>query len=211
VTAAADRARLVEVYAEVTCPFAHYSLRRFRERRRLAGAEHVRLRVRAWPLELVNGEPLAADTVAGEIADLRAQVAPDLFSGFSPLNMPASTIAVLGTATLAYAGGVEVGEAFSFAVRDALFEEGRPIGDPDVLADVAGEHGVEVPDEAAARAAVEADLEEGRRQGVVGSPHFVVDGTPFFCPTLDIERRGPHLHIDVDDVGWHRFIERLLG
>lgn len=202
--------RLIDVYAEVSCPFAHFSLRRFVERRRQAGADHVRLRVRAWPLELVNGEPLSAALVAEEIADLRAQVAGDLFDGFEPAAFPSSTIAVLGTATLAYQQGMDTAEAFNLAVRDALFEHGMAIADPGVLAEVAARLGLDVPDEATARAAVEADHVQGQGLGVTGSPYFVVDGSPFFCPALDIERHGEHLRITVDEDELHRFIDRAL-
>ena len=52
----------------------------------------VVLRVRAWPLELVNGEPLAADLVAEEVRELREQVAPDLFAGFDPTRFPATSL-----------------------------------------------------------------------------------------------------------------------
>ena len=202
--------RLVDVYADVSCPFAHFSLRRFTERRRQADADHVRLRVHAWPLELVNGEALGAAKVTDEIADLRAQVAGDLFGGFEPSAFPSSTIAILGTATLAYQHGADTGEAFNLAIRDALFEQGRVIGDPDVLAEIAADFGLDVPDEATARAAVEADFAEGQRRGVTGSPNFIVDGSPFFCPALDIERHGAHLRIDIDDAELHRFIDRAL-
>lgn len=202
--------RLVDVYADVSCPFAHFSLRRFVERRRQAGAEHVQLWVHAWPLELANGEPLAAGKVADEIADLRAQVAGDLFDGFDPTAFPPSTVAILGTATLAYQHGADIGEAFNLAIRDALFEQGRPVGDPDVLAEIAARFDLEVPDRAAARAAVDADFAEGQRRGAIGSPYFIVDGSPFFCPTLDIERQGEHLRIDIDDTELDRFIDRAL-
>jgi len=205
-----ELARIVDVYADVSCPFAHFSLRRFSERRRQAGADHVRLRVHAWPLELANGEPLEAAKATDEIADLRAQVAGDLFTGFDPAAFPSSTIRILGTATLAYHHGADIGEAVNLAIRDALFEQGRAIGDPGVLAEIAGRFDLEVPDPAAARAAVDADFAEGQRRGVTGSPYFIVDGSPFFCPTLDIERHGAHLRIDIDDAELHRFIDRAL-
>lgn len=115
----------IDVFADVSCPFAHFSLRRFIDRRHQTGSDRVRLRVRAWPLELANGHPLAADQVTEEIADLRAQVAPDLFTGFDPSAFPTSTIGILGTATLAYEHGAEVGEGFNLAIRDALFERAR--------------------------------------------------------------------------------------
>jgi hypothetical protein len=49
--------RLVEVFADVGCPFAHVGLRRFVERRDELGRDDVVLWVRAWPLELVNARP----------------------------------------------------------------------------------------------------------------------------------------------------------
>ena len=202
--------RVIDVFADVSCPFAHFSLRRFIDRRRRAGADHVQLRVHAWALELANGEPLGAGKVADEIADLRAQVAGDLFAAFDSAAFPATTVQILGTATLAYQHGVDVGEAFNFAIRDALFEQGQAIGDPDVLVGIAARYNLSVPDPATARAAVEADMAEGGRRGVVGSPQFFVDGFPFFCPSLDIERQGEHLHIDIDTNELDRFLHRVF-
>ena len=199
--------RLVDVFADVSCPFAHFSLQRFVARRAATGATDVALRVRAWPLELVNGEPLTAATVAEEVDDLRAQVAPDLFRGFDPAAFPETTVRLLGTATLAYRNGLEVGERFNVGLRESLFERGEPIAEDEVLGALARRHGVSVPDAETAAAAVQADLDEGRRRGVVGSPHFFVGQDAFFCPGLDIERRGEHLHISVD----HHELDRFLG
>ena len=44
---------VVDVFADVRCPFAHVGLRRLVTRRKQLGAQLL-LRVRAWPLELVN-------------------------------------------------------------------------------------------------------------------------------------------------------------
>lgn len=202
--------RVIDVFADVSCPFAHFSLKRFVDERARAGADHVHLRVHAWPLELVNGHPLGVDAVADEIDDLRAQVADDLFAGFEASAFPESTIGIIGTATLAYERGIDIGEAFSLAIRDALFEQGQAIGRPDVLAAIAADHGVTVADDATARTAAEADLAEGKTRGVVGSPYFIVDGHEFFCPTLDIQRRGEHLHIAIDHNAFSGFIEHAL-
>lgn len=203
--------RVVEVFADVTCPFAHVSLRRFVEQRRRAGADGVHLRVRAWPLELVNGEPLGAEKVAEEIVDLRSQVAADLFDGFDPGAWPSTTIGPLAVATSAYAQGVGVGEAVNLALRDALFELGRPIADPEVLAAIAAEHGVEVPDPATAEAVVATDLTDGRRRGVIGSPHFFLGDGSFFCPGLDISKQGGHLRIDVRESHFREFLDRAFA
>ena len=204
-------AAVVEVFADVWCPFAHVGLRDVVERRRRAGADSPRFRVRAWPLEIVNGEPLDATKVAAEITDIRGQVSDDLFAGFDPQQFPSSTLVVLGTAEAAYRRGLDVGEAFSLAIRDALFEEGRAVDDPRVLVDVAARFGVEVPSADDARAAVEADLADGRRRGVTGSPHFFVAGESYFCPALDIAHDGDHLRISVDRGGLDRFLRRVFG
>jgi len=71
----------IEVFADIWCPFAHVGLRAIEDQRARAGRTDVAIRVRAWPLELVNGEPLDP-TVTGEHAEeLRDQVALTLFQG----------------------------------------------------------------------------------------------------------------------------------
>ena len=70
-----DAPRAVEVFADIWCPYAHVGLRRFIHRRWASHRKDLVLRVRAWPLELVNGEPLDADHVAEQIEDLRRQAA----------------------------------------------------------------------------------------------------------------------------------------
>lgn len=203
--------KTIDVWADVSCPFAHYSLQRFAERRDLAGANHVRLRVRAWPLELANGEPLTAEKVGHEVPDIRAQVADDLFTGFDPDAFPRSTIGILGAATLAYEAGTDTGEAFNLAVRNALFEDGAAVADPSVLAAITEAHGFALPDESAARAAVEADFGAGKGRGVEGSPTYFVDGQAYFCPSLNIDHEGDHLRIAVDESEMHRFLEVALS
>lgn len=200
----------IEVFADVVCPFAHVSLRRLFAARADLGAEDQLIRVRAWPLELVNGEPLDPAHVAAEIGDLRAQVAGDLFGGFTADAFPVSSIRALGLTTTAYDRGAAVGEAVNLAVREALFEQGRAIDDPDLLASVAAEHGIDLPGEDEARERVEADLAEGQDRGVVGSPHFFVGEASFFCPALEIERRGEHLHIAVDTARFDEFLGRAF-
>jgi hypothetical protein len=54
-TGAPPKVRVVEVFADVSCPFAHVGLRRLVEQRDKLARDDIVLRVRAWPLELVNG------------------------------------------------------------------------------------------------------------------------------------------------------------
>src|ERR1700676_508565 len=75
---------VVEVFADIWCPFAHVGLHRVVTRRARGPGPDFLIDVRAWPLELVNGMPLDPDTTAHHVRELRAQVAPDLFSHFDP-------------------------------------------------------------------------------------------------------------------------------
>lgn len=201
--------RTIEVFADVCCPFTHAGLRRVVAHRAAVGGGPT-LVVRSWPLELVNGAPLAADLVAHEAAELRDQVAPDLFGGLDPATFPATSLPAMALSAVAYRRSPEVGEQVALALRWALFEEGRDIADPDVLAELAAAHGIEGPDEAGHRQVVD-DWEDGRARGVIGSPHFLVDGEGFFCPGLDIRKEGEHFAIRPDVAGFAAFVDRAFA
>jgi hypothetical protein len=177
----------LEVFADVWCPFAHVGLRLARQRRDDLGVTDEPMWVRAWPLELVNGRPQDPSTVAHHVADLRAQIDSGLFSAFDPATFPTSTLPALSLAAQAYREHPSIGEAASFALRDALFEEGRDPSQPDVLTDVADRVGMRNPPSGDDRLVLE-EWQEGRRRGVEGSPHFFCGGMDSFCPSLDIAR-----------------------
>jgi predicted DsbA family dithiol-disulfide isomerase len=197
---------MIEVFADVRCPFAHVGLRRFMERRQASGRSDVTVRIRAWPLELVNEEPLDPDLVGEEVDALRAQVAPDLFTGFDRAHFPSTSLPALVLSAAAYERSAEVGEQVSLAVRDAMFEQARDIASPDVLLDIAGAAGIELP-RTDMRQRVLDDWEEGRQRGVKGSPHFFVDDRGFFCPSLDIEHVDGHLRITSDPAVFDAFLD----
>ena len=188
---------VVEVFADVTCPFAHVGLRRFVSRREELAVSRPLLRVRAWPLEFVNGQPLEPALVAEHVDELRNQVAPDLFQGFDADAVPASSLPALELVAAAYDVSTALGERVSLLVRDALFEHGLDIAEPGVLDAIAAATAVTVDAHAAARV-VRADYEEGRRRGVRGSPEFFLDGTGWYCPSLHIEKVGDSLDIELD-------------
>jgi hypothetical protein len=75
----------------------------------------------------------------------------------------------------------------SFALRDALFEEGLDISRADVLSAIAESFDVGSYD-AADGEAVLRDWEDGIRRGVKGSPHFYCGDLDAFCPSLDISK-----------------------
>jgi predicted DsbA family dithiol-disulfide isomerase len=201
---------VVDVFADVACPFTHVGLRRFLERRTERGRDDVLLRVHAWPLELVNGEPLGSDLVSEEVEQLRDQVAPDLFKRFAPDAVPATSMPAFALAAAAYRHSEAAGERVSLCLREAMFEGGRNIADHDVLAEVATTAGVELPD-LTDDSSVRADWEEGKRRGVEGSPHYFVSDEGFFCPVLDIQKVDGHLQVKVDDEQFKRFLERALS
>ena len=200
--------RTIEVFADVRCPFTHVGLRRLTQRRDEVGAD-LRLLVRAWPLELVNHAPLDGDLIAEEVHELRDQVAPDLFTGFDPATFPASSLPALALAAAAYQHDSTSGERVSLMLRDALFERGRDIARPDELASIATAAGL--PSTVDAAGQVVEDWQEGQRRGVIGSPHFFVGDTDFFCPALHVEHIDGHLHITRDSAGFDEFIARCTA
>ena len=177
------------VYADLLCPFTHAGLHTLLDRRAMLGVTVPQLDIRAWPLELVNGQPLDAHHVAAEIVGMRATVCPDLFEGFSVVAFP-STAMVAYSLTVAAAATRDISliEAVGMALRDAVFEEGLDIADGNVIADLARGFGLDPTDRVTTEAAVRSDWAQGKRQGVVGSPHFFVGAENYFCPGLDISR-----------------------
>lgn len=189
----------VEVFADIVCPFAYVGLDRLIAERDRRGRPDVVFVVRAWPLELVNGSPVEAHFIGEEIEDLRAQVAPDLFVGFDEHSFPDTTLPGLALTAAAYGVDVATGESVAMDVRRELFERGRDVARPEVLAAVAARHGLEL---AADTSAPVEEWQEGRRRAVVGSPHFFTGEQSLFCPVLDIAREGEHLRVRVDPAGF---------
>jgi len=167
----------IEVFADIVCPFTHVGLRRLSEARR-SRETSPSVRVRAWPLEWLNGAPLDPAVVVREIDALRAQVAPDLFAGSMRRRS---------------------GEVLSLALRDALFERGRDVSDDDVLRTIGQPFGIEPLAHIAAESAIRTDWERGKARDVKGSPHFFVGDRGWFCPTLDISHEGQRFDVRVAD------------
>lgn len=184
----------VEVFADILCPFTHVGLRTLVDRRTERGLAQPRLRIRAWPLEVVNGKPLDPQHVRAEIIALRESVRPDLFTGFSVESFPKTSMAAFAlTAAADCTGDPVLIEQVGIAVRNAVFEDGLDVGEAAVVDKIADRFGLTPLGGEAASAAVRADWEEGRDRGVIGSPQFfTADGGNWFCPGLAISR---------DDVG----------
>jgi len=201
---------VVEVFADVCCPFTHVGLRRFVAERARRSREDVLLRVRCWPLEIVNGTPLDPALIAEEVDELRSQVAPELFVGFRADRFPPTSMPALALAAHANGMDLATGEAVSLALRDELFERGRDVSSPEVLADVAERFALEASPDGVAL--VRSDHAEGVARGVIGSPHFFTVAGDFFCPALDIARDDHgQLRIDADPVAFDQFLDACFG
>ena len=201
--------RTIEVFSDVRCPFAHVGLRRLVARRDSYGID-VGLRLRAWPLELVNDAPLDPELIAEEVAALRAHVAPDLFAGFDPDHFPKTSLPALALTAGADEVRAEVAERVGLALRWALFEEGRDIATPEVLLDIAEAAGIGPPVHHA-QEQIREDWADGERRGVIGSPHFFVGRDGYFCPTLKISRTGGQLSVTNNSPAFEAFVGHALG
>jgi predicted DsbA family dithiol-disulfide isomerase len=200
----------IEVFADITCPFTHVGLKRVIEH--IAELERpATVHVRAWPLEWVNGAGLEVEAVEAKAKALTQQLGVDDFSGLDHDQWPSSTVGALALAAGAYAVDMATGLAVSVELRRALFEQGRNIGDRQVLAEIAANHGLSLP-EPDDVAAVQADYDEGCSRGVSGSPHFFVGQDNFFCPALDLGHDADgNLTARLDTEGLAAFFARIDG
>lgn len=198
------------MFADVSCPFAHAGLRRFVDERQARGLTRPVLAVRSWPLELVNGTPMTGESLVEKIASLREQVVPGRFAGFDPAAFPTTTLPAMAGEVAARRKGDETGERFSLAIRDALFEHGRDVGDAQVVDAVLSDVGAG-PVLPADSDAVLASHREGIARHVKGSPHFFVGTEGFFCPSLDISHDDEGYDISFDLEGFATFVETALA
>ena len=176
----------IDVFADVSCPYTHVQLRQLSTVRAEGTHGEVRVRVRAWPLELVNGDGPDRHAVGLSAAALRAQVDAALFAGFDAARLPDTFLPALDLEKAAYAHDLRLGELVSIELRDELFVHGRDVSDPAVLGEIAARHGI--GDASAHRDEVLADWAEGQRRGVTGSPHFFCADRDEFSPGLAVEK-----------------------
>lgn len=195
---------MVEVFADIWCPFAYVSLRRVLAAR-ADGRFDEPVIVRAWPLELVNGKPLDPAVVTEEIIELRRSVDAGAFLGFDREAFPKTTLAALRLSSAAYAAGPDVGERVAMELRERLFERGEDISDETVLSAVADAHGID----ADGGVRPQEEWDEGKRRGVQGSPHYFTDGGGFFCPSMDIKKVDGHVRVSPDAEGFDRFLASI--
>ena len=177
---------IIEVFADIWCPFTHVGLRAVKERAR-SGRGDVAIWVRAWPLELVNGAPLDPAVTKAHADDLRNQVAPNLFQHLDVERFPARPSMPSHWPTAPIGPGPT--PASGPASRSAMLSSkraGTSRTQPccNALRAISGSRCPTATD----RSDVVEDWGEGVRRGVLGSPHFFCGDTDVFCPSLDITR-----------------------
>jgi predicted DsbA family dithiol-disulfide isomerase len=204
--------RTVEVFADILCPFTHVGLHTLIDRRAERGLDEPNLRIRAWPLELINGTPLDPDHIDAEITALRGSVRPDLFKGFSVEAFPKTSMTAFAlTAAADRTGDAVLSETVGMALRDAVFEHGLDIGRPEVVAAIAARFGLDPLGADTTESAVRADWDEGRARGVIGSPHFFTGEASWFCPGLAISRDNVGNFVVAWKQGSETFVDSVFG
>lgn len=157
----------------------------------------VRLRVRPFPLEVMGGEPAPRDILEQEwwLAAIQEPAAP--FAPYRGSDWPTTTLPAFDAAWCAARQADDAFFAYDLAIRRAFFAEGRNIGRPEALLDIARETGLDLKrferDLASgeARTAVLAEAQFGReRYRVRGTPTLMLaDGTrtrhPIAFPRLE--------------------------
>jgi predicted DsbA family dithiol-disulfide isomerase len=186
-------------WAEYYCPWCYIAAVRLHH----VAHEYdgrVRFRTRSFPLELVNGEAAPRDILEQEwwlaaIQEPRAALAP-----YRGTDWPTTTLPAFEAAWCAAQQGPVLGAGYDLRIRRAFFAEGRNIGRPEVLFDLAREAELDLTqfraqwDSGAARVAVLTEAALGKeRCRVRGTPTLTLeDGThlrlPMAFPRLENRR-----------------------
>ena len=136
----------------------------------------VRLRERAFPLEVFGGGPPDRKELELEIWLAALQEPEAVFKPFQD-EWPTTTLPAFEAAWCAFQQGEAIGHVFDLKIRKAFFAEGRNIGQREVMVDLAREAGLDMnlfTQMFNSGEALTAVLEEGR----MGKEIYKVRGTP---------------------------------
>lgn len=183
--ASGDGRRFV-LFSDITCPWSHAAVHRWRAERTRRGLENeVVLDLRSFPLELFNRRPTPARILHAEIP-VAGALAPDagwqMWQG-GPFDYAVSSLLAMEAVQAAKDQGPRAAEELDVALRRAFFGESRNISLHHEIVDVAHEcEGVdanpigEALETGLARRAVFEDYRAAQSDEVKGSPHFFLDG-----------------------------------
>ena len=150
----------------------------------------VTFRTRPFPLELIHGEAAPRDILEQEWWLAAIQEPSAAFAPYRGDDWPTTTLPAFETAWCAAQQGPVAAAEYDLRVRRAFFAEGRNIGRPDVLVDLAREAELDLTrfhaqwESGEARAAVLAEAALGREYcRVRGTPTLTLaDGTHLKLP-----------------------------
>jgi putative protein-disulfide isomerase len=158
----------------------------------------VRLRERAFPLEVYGGGPPDRRELELEMWLAAVQEPEAKFTTFEGNDWPTTTLPAFEAAWCANQQGETLGHDFDLRIRHAFFAEGRNIGRCDVMVELATEAGLDLDlfngmfGSGEARAAV---LAEGR----LGKVQFGVRGTPTVMTEAGSKLRHALAYPDIQD------------
>ncbi len=164
------------LWGEYYCPWTYIAVVRLREVMPSLGGRAT-LRLRAYPLELIDGFAAPRDVLAQEWWLAAIQEPRAAFAAHSGDNWPTTTLPAFEAAWCVARQGDEALASFDLRVRRAFFAEGRDIGSRGVMQEIAREAGLDrdrFDRDYASGAAAPAVVEEAR----LGREQFRVRGTP---------------------------------
>ncbi len=140
-------------------------------------AGRLELKVRPYPLEILDHDPAPRDILEQEWWLAAIQEPSATFVRYPDADWPTTTLPAFDAAWAARQQGNDALLRFDLAVRVAFYAQSRNIGRPDVLAEIANEVGLDrarFERDFTSDAARPAVLEEAR----LGREQFRVRGTP---------------------------------
>lgn len=158
----------------------------------------ARLRLRPFPLELIDGHSAPRDILDQEWWLAAIQEPAAEFAPFRGDDWPTTTMPAFEGAWCAARQGDEALAAFDLRVRRAFFAEGRNIGRAEVVRAVAKEAGLDL-------AAFDRDLASGQARPAVeeearlGRERFRVRGTPTLMLADETRLRHPIAYPRMED------------
>lgn len=186
----------IDIVSDVMCPWCYIGKRRMETALASLGGEiPLDIRWRAYQLdptlpktgkdrrqylEEKFGGPDGAKRAYQTVRDAGAE--EKIPFDFEAIEVSANTLDAHRLIRWAGSQGAETQDKMVEILFRAYFEEGRNIGDDDVLVDVATEAGLDpavvrkLLDDGADRKAVESDIEAARTMGVTGVPCFILAG-----------------------------------
>jgi predicted DsbA family dithiol-disulfide isomerase len=214
------------VVSDIVCPWSHVALHRLDRERRERGLEgQIKVDHRAYPLELVNGEPTAKRLLDAEVA-VCSQLEPDAGWRRHPdfWTCPMTSLPALEAVQAAKTQGAEPSTRLDLELRRAVFGDRRCVSFFPTVLDVArGIEGLDVDQ-------LWADLRSGvgwtqlmnqltaiESDDSMVSPTFILpDGSVFSNPGVGIHWDGEpedgELVVDHDDPGQiGELVERTLA